>query len=169
MGLRNKVIAGAVALAIGVGSYLGIGARNTNLAEDFVKQNKPIVGTVLAESYKNQLSSVPEYHSSGLLSEAHSNETVKLDSKYTLRVRTDDGRTIGVSIINSEPYGTATKESLDALIEEGTRISFPRGNMRATNFFMGAAHNYDKKETSFQDDTQMGTKRAYRVKVLDKE
>jgi hypothetical protein len=165
MGLRNKVIAGAVALAIGVGGYFGIGARNTNLAEDFAKQNRPIVGTVLAESYQNTL--VPNPKFDGLVS--YSNETVKLEPKYTLKVRTDDGRTIGVSIINSEPYGTATKESLDALIEEGTRISFPRGNMRATNFFMGSAHNYDERETSFQDDTQMGTKRAYRVQVLDKE
>ena len=86
-----------------------------------------------------------------------------------LKVRTDDGRIIGVSIIDSEPYGNATKESLDALIEEGTRISFPRGNMRAKRFYVGSRHNYDKRETSFQDDTQMVTKRAYRVQVLDKE
>jgi|TARA_Y100000296_G_C4999682_1_gene169544 hypothetical protein len=165
MTVKNKVIAGAVALAIGVGSYLGINARSQNLAEDFARQNEPIVGTVLAESYKNTL--VPNPERNGLVS--YSNETVKLEPKYTLKVRTDDGRTIGVSIINSEPYGTATKESLDALIDEGTRISFPRGNMRATNFFVGSGHNYDKRETSFQDDTQMGTKRAYRVQVLDKE
>ena len=165
MTIKNKVIVGAVTLAIGVGIYLGINAGKTNLAEDWVKQNEPIVGIVLAESYQNTLVSNPKVNR--LIS--YSNETVKLDSKYTLKIKTEDGRTIGVSIINSEPYGTATKESLDALVEEGTRISFPRGNMRAKNFFVGASHNYDNRETSFQDDTQMGTKRAYRVKVLPKE
>lgn len=165
MTLKNKVIAGAVALAIGVGSYFGINSRNADLAEDWAKQNEPIVGTVMAESYQNSLVQNPEWD--GLLSK--SIETVKLDSKYTLKVKTDDGKIIGVSIIDNKPYGTATKESLDALIREGTRISFPRGNMRANNFFMDSTHNYDERETCFQDDTQMVTKPAYRVKVLGKQ
>jgi len=79
MTVKNKVIAGAVALAIGVGSYLGINTRNQNLAEDWVRLNEPIVGTVLAEGYKNTLSPNPEFK--GFMS--YSNETVKLDSKYT--------------------------------------------------------------------------------------
>lgn len=165
MTIKNKVIAGAVALAIGVGSYFGITSRNAHLAEDGVKHNEPIVGTVLAESYQNSLVPNPEWD--GLLSK--SIETVKLDSKYTLRVKTDEGKVIGVSILDSGLYGTATKESLDILIEDGTKISFPRGNMRAKNFFVGLKHNYDDRETYFRDDTQMGTKPANRVKVLGKQ
>jgi len=161
---KNRVTTGAVALAIGVGSYLGINARNQHLEEDWARLNKQIVGTVLAEGYQNKLSPNPEWN--GFVS--YSNETVKLDSKYTLKVRTDDGRIIGVSVIDSGPYGTATKESLDALIKEGTRISFPRGNMRAKFFLWGAAHNYDKRETSFRAKTQIGTKRASRIRILPK-
>jgi len=172
MKTKSKIIAGVATLAIGVGSSLGVTVRNANLAENFAKQNKLITGTVLTESYQNTLVPNPKYN--GVVS--YSNETVKLDYKYTLKIKTDDERIIGVSIINSYPYGAATKESLDVLIESAeevgidnaSRISFPRGNMRAKNFLSGSAHNYDKKETSFQENIQMVTKRAYRVKVLIK-
>jgi len=167
MSLRNNIIIGAVAVTIAVGSYLGINARKVHLAEIFVKMNEPIVGTVLEERYQNILLPVPESHKGVIIGKSHSNETVKLESQYTLRLRTDDGKVLGVSVIDSEPCGAVTKESLEILIEEGTRISFPRGNMRIPYFFVDASRNYDREETPFQDDTQVGTKKADRITILD--
>ena len=163
MKTKGKIIVSTIALVTLVASYFGITSRNAHLTEDWAKHNEPIVGTVLTESYQNSLVPNPEWD--GLLSK--SIETVKLDSKYTLKVKTDEGGVISVSILDSGVYGTATKESLDALIEDGTRISFPRGNMRAKSLIVGSRHNYDERETNFQNNTQMGTKPAYRITVLD--
>ena len=165
-GTIKPYLLAAAALTIGAGGYLGITARQAHLATEWESQHREIVGTVLAESYQNTL--VPKPAFNGVVS--YSNETVRLDSKYTLKVETDDGKIIGVSVIDSKPYGTVTKESLDALIGKGTRISFPRGNMQTRNFFSVPASrvpNYDRLETSFGEDTRVGTKRAHRIKVLD--
>lgn len=158
MGLKNKVIVGAVALAIGVGGYFGIGRINDNLADEFQKRNQPIVGTVLAEGYQNTLTSNPEFD--GLVS--YSNETVKLESKYTLKIKTYDGRILGVAIVDG---GNVKKESLDAIIDEGTRVSFPAGDWKSTSWIRD--NRKARGETYFTPDTKVGTKRADRITVLD--
>jgi len=152
MGLKGKVIGGAVALAIGVGGYLSNDFQN----ERYARSHEPITGTVLTEQYKNQLSPNPEFN--GLVS--YSNEPVKLDSRYTLKIKTDEGKILGVSIIDG---GNVKKESLDALIGEGTRISFPRGRVP------GPWRPYLDEETLFEEDTQVGTKRADRITILNQE
>lgn len=179
MSLKNKVIGGLVSLGIATGAYF---AGSSMLDADrkyerlFEEGKRPIVGTVLSESYQNTLSPVPNWD--GLMS--YSNETVKLESKYVLKVRTDDGRIIGVSVIDGDEFGKNSneqsnigipvkKEALDAIIEEGTRISFPSGNMRHGNWFVGSANRDYPNETYFNPETQAGNKRADRIKVLPKE
>ncbi|PJE81010.1 hypothetical protein COU58_04730 [Candidatus Pacearchaeota archaeon CG10_big_fil_rev_8_21_14_0_10_32_42] len=158
MGLKNKVIAGAVALAIGVGGYFGISSRNEYLRTEFAKRSQPIVGTVLEEGYQNTLTPNPEWN--WLVS--YSNETVKLESKYTLKIQTDDGRILGVSIVDG---GNVKKESLDAIIDEGTRISFPAGDWKSPSWI--GDNKVAREETYFTPDTKVGTKRADRITVLD--
>jgi hypothetical protein len=121
---------------------------------------KPIRGEVLEERYENTLSSVPEKHIEGLVSQAHSNETVKLESKYTLKIQTQDGRTLGVSIFDG-PY--TKKEALDILIDKGSWISFPRGDMYEST----GKYNYDyvEGETFYDDNTRFGNKRADRIEI----
>ncbi len=168
MGLKNKVIAGAVALAIGVGGYFGISSRNEYLRTEFAKRSQPIVGTVLEEGYQNTLTPNPEWN--GLVS--YSNETVKLESKYTLKIKTDDGRILGVSIIDSrgtKSEGAKKKESLDALIDDGSRISFPAGNWKSDSWIGNERVVRYPAETNFTPDTQHGTKRADRIRILPKE
>jgi len=141
---RRKLVRGAfVATSLTTGIVLSglmvyMGAQKK---EDLIKSNEPIIGTVLEESYKGNLEN---------------------GSTYTLKVKADDGRIMGVSIIDGAYYssGSVKKESLDAIVDVGSRISFPKGNMRNQG-------NADYMETVFENDTRMGTKRAYRVTVLD--
>jgi len=167
MGLKSKVIGGLVSLGIVAGAYLGISSVDRKYERLFEEGKRPIVGTVLEESYQNTLSPVPNWN--GFVS--YSNETVKLESKYTLKIQTDDCKIIGVSVIDGDGrYGTPVKkESIDAIIEKGTRISFPAGNMRHGNWFDGASHRDYPNETHFTPETQAGNKRADRIKVLGKE
>lgn len=158
-------------IGIGIGIYL----RNINLSENFLEHNKPIVGTVLEEIYdENTLElNTRRYVDWGIFGMVvYPDHTLKPASKYTLKVKANDGKVMEISVIDSEIYGGGTKDSLERIIEEGTRISLPKGNMRAknffSNFFNSSNKNYDLKETYFQDYTQFGTKRAYRIKVLDK-
>jgi len=83
MTIKNKVITVVVALAIGIGGYFGYSAinsainnENLNLARQYQESEQRITGTVLNEEYKNTLSSVPEKHITGLVSQAYSNPTV---------------------------------------------------------------------------------------------
>jgi hypothetical protein len=167
MNIKNKVISGVVALGIVAGAYLGISPIDRKYERLFEEGKRPIVGTVLEEGYQNTLSPVPNWN--GLVS--YSNETVKLESKYTLKIQTDDGRIIGVSVIDGDDrYGIPVKkEALDAIIEEGTRISFPSGNMRHGNFFVGLANRDYPNETYFTPETQAGNKRADRIRILSRE
>jgi|SRR3989338_6414040 len=168
MSLKNKVIGGLVVLGIASGAYLGISPVDRKYEKLFEEGKRPIVGIVLEESYQNTLSPVPKWD--GLVS--YSNETVKLESRYTLKIQTDDGRIIGVSVIDGDDSWDGTpvkKESIDAIIEKGTKISFPAGNMRHGNWFAGAGHRDYPNETYFTPETQAGNKRADRIKVLSKE
>lgn len=171
MNLKNKIIAGTVALVVGGVGYLGIieiKTYNTYLTKEWEKHQVPIVGTVLKEGYENTLSPVDRWD--GLVS--YSNETIKLDSKYTLKIKTDDGRVLGVSVINSKgtrSEGAVTKESLDILVSVGSRISFPSGNWKSASWVGDERVVRYPSETNFTQDTQKGTKRADRITVLDKE
>jgi hypothetical protein len=171
MTLKNKIIAGSVLATLALGSigYFGIKSRKEYLTTEFQRKNTSIVATVLAEEYQNTLSPNPEKHINGLVSEAYSNETVKLDSKYTLKVETDDGRILGVSVIDSMGTineGAVKKESLDILIKTGSRISFPSGNWNNDNFTSRDRIVRSPSETDFTENTQYGTKRADRITVL---
>lgn len=130
--------------------------------ERFKKSNVQIETTVLDKFYENRLEPVPEKYIDGLLSQAYSNETVKLESKCILKCRTDNGKEIAISVINGP---NTPKESLDILVNKGSRISFPKGNIHPSSKY---AHNYERleKETYFTDSTQFGSKRADRIKIL---
>ena len=147
-------------VALTTASAMGLVYDSRHVERSFAESERPIVGTVLAESYQNTLSPVPKWN--GFVS--YSNETVKLDSKYTLKIQTDDGRILGISVIDGYDV---KKESLDAIIEPGSRISFPTGNMRTGNAWgSGPGNRYYPRETNFTPETQAGSKRADRIKVV---
>jgi len=147
---------------------------------DVAESDKPIIGTVLKAWYERVLSQVPKQYSGGPFVSCVSNETVKLDSKYTLRVETDEGRVLGISVID---FCDHTKESLAILIdsaeevglEKATKVSFPQGNLHHWRYvdhllFRGKREIHqsrDYEETYFQAYTQFGTKRADRIRILD--
>jgi hypothetical protein len=178
MNIKNVVV-GLFALGVGVGSYfVGVGALDADKKYEklFQDSQRTIVGTVLKETYQDTLSPVPSQD--GLVS--YSNETVKLESKYTLKLQTDDGRILGVSIIDGDDShgGIPTKkESIDVLIEgaeevgleKATKISFPAGNLRHGNWYTGSENRYYPDETYFTPETQAGNKRADRIKILEQE
>jgi hypothetical protein len=61
--------------------------RETQMIRQFFEAGQePIEGLVLEENYEDRLESVPENYVSGIVGKAYSNETVRLDSKYTLKV-----------------------------------------------------------------------------------
>lgn len=158
-----------VTAALGIAYVIGsLAIKKDKLYEQrFEESNKPIIATVLDESYQNTLSPVPNWN--GAMS--YSNETVKLESKYTLKVETNDGRILGVSVIdgktNHDGGRAVKKESLDAIIEPGTRISFPAGNLRHGNWLSGSGHNTYLDEAYFTSQVQAGNKRADRITVLN--
>lgn len=158
IGSMISFFAAGPALAV----YFGISENieNTRNKEEVFNMGR-ITGTVVEEVYENRLESVPERHTSGLVSESFSNETVKLNSSYTLKVKKDnDGDLIGVCVIDS---ARNKKESLDLLVDEGSRISFPIGNVDNINGEYGEI----KDEAIFYEDTQQGNKRVDRIRVLD--
>ncbi len=126
-----------------------------------VEKDERITGTVVEESYQNTLKPVPEVHIKGLVSRAYSSETVKLESKYAITVKTDDGKVVAVSIIDIRDQ---TKESLELLIKPGTRISFTRNNIRRFN---NGELDYSRNFTYFGPETQFGTKGADEIRILD--
>jgi len=158
----------ALALTVaGVGSLaISVSKKKDNEWQRVYEQGQSrITGTVLQEVYENTLSSVPERHIGGLVSQAYSNETIKLDSKYTLKLQTDDGKLIGLSIIDG---ARTKKEGLDILIqsaeevgiENATRISFPIGNL-----YKSRRNGRLQGETYFTPETQFGNKRAGRIRI----
>lgn len=180
MNLKNKVIGVLVSLGIVASGYLGISSVDRKYEKLFEESNRPVVGIVLEKNYQNTLSPVPEKHIDGLVSQAYSNETVKLESKLPLKIQTDDGKIIGVSIIDGKyhPYGgiAVKKEPIDIILnsaeevgmKNASRISFPAGNIRHGNWLVGETSRNYPNETYFTPETQAGNKRADRIKVLSK-
>lgn len=167
MGLKSKII-GTIA-GLSLSSVLGFGLyglhqncqRNSQEAmERFRDGQVPIIAEVLTESYENHLSPVKKWN--GAFS--YSNPTVKLDSKYTLKCKTKSGHHFGLSVVDG---GSVTKESLDQLIDVGSRIYFPRGNFSQEP--NGPWLPEYREETCFKQDTQAGSKRADRIRVLNVE
>ncbi len=151
---------GSVGGGVSYLSYMGIEAQKQKKAEAFEKGQKPIVGEVVDEVYEKRLEKVPEVYKRGLVSQAYSSETVKLDSKYILKHRTLKDREISVSVLDSEDKD---KESLDILVDAGSVVSFPRGNIEKS----GDSYSTINKETYFKEGTQFGNKRVGRIKILE--
>ena len=153
-----------------VGMIVGCELSPDERSESYFKSDpdNQIKATVMGEYYENKFSSVPEKHIKGFLSQAYSNETIKLDSKYILKLKTDEGKTIILNImdcneINHKNYqkGIITKESVNMAIDIGSKIIFPKGNV--LNGWEGTISG----ETKFKNETSMGTKRADRIKILE--
>jgi len=112
----------------------------------FEESNKPIVGTVLTET--------------------------RGDGVYSLKIKTDKGKILGVSILDGIDDGSGgypiRKEALDEIVDVGMRICFPKGNMRHGNLYVGAAYRTYQNETNFTLETHAGNKRADRITVLGK-
>ncbi len=166
MGLKG-IITGIVAISLIGGAIEGIRSSiNNRYVRDlraYGASQELIMGTVLGESYENRLVPVPEKHISGLVSQAYSNPTVKIKSSYTLRVRTEDGRVMGISVIDGEGI---KKEALDQIVGEGSKISFPTGNIVTKPKYGGDPLKTDTQETYVGPDAQTATKRAHRIRVL---
>tara|TARA_Y100000310_G_scaffold272496_1_gene287490 strand:- start:4907 stop:5461 length:555 start_codon:yes stop_codon:yes gene_type:complete len=149
--------------AIGIGQISSkMLAERENLEQlkniyEFGRQE--ITATVLDESYSDKLSSVPERRINGLVSKAFSNETLRVNSTYVLKLKTDDGREISCSFFDAP---TRDKEQLDMLVRKGSKISFPRGNVIKTS-----EGNYKRipKETFFNEGDMFCKKRADRVDI----
>jgi len=136
---------------------------NKKAEEAWQKSSEPIIAQVLAESYQNTLIPNPKWD--GAFS--YSNETVKLEAKYMLGLETNEGKELGLSVIDSASFSPETKEALDAIVHKGTWVCFPKGNLAARG-------NWDSqikfnRETYVAENTQMVTKWAFRIKVLNNE
>jgi len=116
------------------------------------------VGYFLAREYKN------DYHRKWYESERRIVGTV-LDSTYTnntysLRLLTEDGKILGLSVIDGS---SVKKEALEKIVTEGSVVSFPVGNYIGWKLFWG---QIDRNETYFNENTEIGTKRADRLEII---
>ena len=68
------------------------------------------------------------------------------------------GKTISVSVTDS---GDGKKEALEKLIEKGSVVSFPRGNINESIWRVDS----DVSQTYFHEGTQAGVKRAELITV----
>lgn len=165
--ITGVVYTAAIATMVGFAATLGESPAEKDKRQQeelriINERDARITGTVVEESYQNTLKPVPEVHIEGLVSRAFSSETVKIESKYAITAKTDDGKVVAVSIIDR---GDRTKESLELLIKPGTRISFPKDNIR---FFNNGRFAYDTGRTTyFEPETQFGTKYADEIRILD--
>ena len=147
----------AVVIALGVYTHEQAAELRANEAR---RSEQPVVVSILEkpEFKKDRLAKVQEYE--GVFS--YSNETIKLDSALTLKVLTDSGQVMGLSIKDG---GTSTKEALWMLIKDNwqsCRLQFPTGNLQIREGF----NQVLRQETWVTPETQTATKLAHRVKVL---
>lgn len=163
------------AIAVGVcGSVYGLAFLGTQAGRDYAQlyaeSQMPITGTVLAARYRSDVVSVlanPDNSSSA---------SVMSKSTLTLNVRTDDGLTLAVVVTdtsgsrNSVDNNNAKIDGLAAIVREGSRVSFPIGNIAepvSRDFSIFGETSYPiPGETWFGRDTPFGTKRADRITVL---
>lgn len=141
---NNLLLAGGMVLLTIMG-YLGyeykIRSENKEMLES---SNRPIYATVLEKKY------VPENNNS--------------PSSYSLKVMADK-RTLEINIIDSK---YEKKESLENRIEPGTKISFPRGNLKIDGYRLYECKgNNEIHETYFKEGITLGYKRADRIKIRE--
>jgi hypothetical protein len=129
-----------------------------------VEQNKSLEATKASlEAYNNSMKATQIFESDvpicgTVLEETYAINSSEIDSKYTLKIRTDDGRrTLGVSILDGHD---TRKESLDAILDPGMRVCFPRGNLTPEGYV-------DEFETYFNDNSLIGSKRVDRITIMD--
>ena len=134
--------------------------KEEKLKEDFSRSQLPVAAIVLSEKYTP--------------SDCCNNE-----SKYSLVIKTDKGKEIQLCINDGLK---AKKESLDSLINKGSKISFPTGNIAYSpeirqksyaeikNFYEYTFRDYykAKDETYFAENTPLGKKCADRIRILKK-
>jgi len=119
--------------------------------EDWEQSSQtPVVATVIDNPYKDSLPPLEKPEGEAGC------------SNYPLKLKTDEGKLVGLSVISG---GNFKKEALTQLIEDCSRISFPPSNfIRKPTFF---SYNKVYGETVFTSESQIATKRADRIKVLD--
>ena len=126
--------------------------KNKEMARQYSEDLEPIVGTIIEESH----------NSNGV---------------YSIKVKSDDNKIYAVTVLGktSEPAyyrNDITAESLDLLIENGSRVSFPKGNSYVfekgeSGIFPRDPNIYKNGESCFYFDTRAGSKFANRITILD--
>jgi hypothetical protein len=122
---------GTGAMIIGLDIFLStvIGLK---LTKEHRRQHYDIEGIVIEESFKRDLAKVPEYHYSGFISEAHSNETVTIEPNYLITMKVTksevdvpDTIIIDVSYDKEKAHkmDEPTKEGLEKLLKKGSKIA----------------------------------------------
>ncbi|MCA9459979.1 MAG: hypothetical protein KC550_05520 [Nanoarchaeota archaeon] len=150
-------------------SYIGFSIMEADRKYErlFEEGKREIVGTVLGESYATVLSLDSEGNEV-----KYTEKTVKFDNLYVLKIRTDEGKIMAISIFDEDDFRNIearipiTKESLDDKINVGDRISFPAGNMKHSDLFFNSTDRKYLNETYFTPQVRAGNKRADRIRVL---
>ena len=154
---RNGHRAGLIALygSLGPIIVLGIGvyAHNIYASSQLQKSNKPVIATVIQETYQKPL---PMWATKCGLS-----QNTRQESQYLLKIKTAEGRFADLYVVDGE---NRTKESLDAIVNQGSEISFPEGYWEMSD---KGDPMVIAEETWFESETQAGSKRADRIEVLN--
>ncbi|MCA9495984.1 MAG: hypothetical protein KC589_03500 [Nanoarchaeota archaeon] len=150
----NKIVVGGLILA-GIGGY-AIFKTNKEYGELFQDSNRIINGRVMEEYYTESYKS------------PNPQNDEMIPSTYVIKIQTES-RILAVSIVDSKDNTgkIINKESLDSKIENGTRISFPKGNLKHNNWLTGYNTLYYPDETFFSIGVKAGDKRADRITILN--
>lgn len=164
------------AIAVGVcGSVYGLAFLGTQAGRDYAQlyaeSQMPITGTVLAARYRSDVVSVlanPDNSSSA---------SVMSKSTLTLNVRTDDGLTLAVVVTGysngRNRVDNTTVDGLAAIVREGSKVSFPTGNIpepvESYFLFLGPTKSSYPihGETWFGPAIKYGVKSPDRITVLE--
>lgn len=141
---------------------------------------QPIYAEVLEERYTSSLENVEKeakLEGSGIsvgtggIGMAGGSGTIKYDGlenkdNYTLKVKTREGKILGLSISDGP---TQSKKNLDVIINVGSIISFPPGNLEQGEINDGLIHAVGYKviseETNITNNTSIASKRADRIQI----
>ena len=132
------------------------------LSQLYEKSQKQICGKIIEEVRKDWLNiegkitiSSPYTHTVVGIGDIKSEH---LNSKYVIGIRTEDNRLLSVEVLDNKGI---KKESLDSIIQIGSKICFQAGNIIQVN-----DTNYiELPETYYYENTQFGRKLADRIKV----
>lgn len=162
MKLQTMVLATIGISGVGYGGYSFVDHAVRDVRESgeecgrkLQESDTPIEATVLEDVYQSAIVPVDAWQ--GIIS--RSNPSLTLSSMYTLKVQTKEGKILGINVVSTEQ---TPKETLDRILKEGSQISFPRGNLCQARFGLWMF----PEETYFNQNTQTGSKRADRIKVL---